>query len=80
MNHDRLRLVAGVIDDLDLPGLDNDELEVLFPDRNDVFSVPVPAAPGISKAAELGNLALIKCREGDGLEVVFGHSGLTPLH
>ena len=73
MDCERLRRVAGIVDDLDLARLDNEEFEVPLADRDERFPIPVP--PGLDRGAtgELRDLGLLENREGDGLEIVLGH-------
>jgi hypothetical protein len=74
MDRDRLRLLAGVIDDLDLTRLDDMEFEVAVADRKQRLPVPIPLGcrAGTATAAELGDLGLVECRKGNGLKIVFG--------
>src|SRR5262249_3282751 len=69
---------ARMIDDLDLARLDDEELEVAVADGEQRLPVRVRPGHGGRAAAQPGDLGLVEGREGDGLEVVFGHA-LVPL-
>ena len=78
MDRDRLRLVARVIDDLDLTRLDDEEFEVTVADRKERLPVPVHLGRGGGALGELANLGFVKRRKRDGLKVVFGHNYSFP--
>jgi hypothetical protein len=77
MNRDRLRDVAGVIDDLDLARLDDMEFEVSLADREERFSIPVRFHRGRRTPAQFGDLGFVQGREGNRLKIMLGHSYST---
>src|SRR5262245_3285239 len=77
MDRDRLRLLAGVIEDLDFTGLDYKELEIPVADRDEDLPVPKRPRHGARARLELPNLRVREGGEGDGLERLFGH-GVRP--
>ena len=78
MDGDPLRLVARIIDDLDLARLHDEELHVAVADgekRLPVLKRSGHAGRAIAQASDLG---LVERRESDGLEVVLGHASASP--
>src|SRR5712692_8446042 len=80
MDHDRLRLVAGVIDDLDLTRLDDVELEVAIAHRDECLPVPIQLLGGVGATLELADLGVVERRESNGLKGLFGHGAITLSH
>ena len=74
MDRDCLRFVAGVIDDLDLARLDDEEVEVAVADRKERLPVPIQLKRGAGATGQFGDLGLVERRKGDRLKVVFGHT------
>src|ERR1700716_1342941 len=74
MDRDRLRLVAGLIYDLHLARLHNEEAHVLVAYRKKLLPVPEQLRLGIGAACQLSDLILIKGWECDRQKVVLVHS------
>ncbi len=74
MDRERLRRVAGVIDDLDLARLDDMEFEVSLTDRKECLPIPVRFRRGLKAPAQFGDLGFLQRGEGNGLKIMFGHS------
>ncbi len=77
MNRDRLWLLARVVDDLDLAQLDDEEFEVAVADRKQRLPIPVHLGSGGRAMSQLGDLGLVKGREGDGLETMLDCGSAT---
>ena len=77
VDRDRLRLVAGVVDDLDLAGLDDEELEVAVADREQRLPVPVQPGRGIGATSQLLDLGLIEGRECDRKKIALVHKNFS---
>src|SRR5436309_3024569 len=73
VDRDGLRLVAGIIDDFHLAGLDDEEFEVAVADREQRLPVAVGLRRDTAAAAQVVDERLLEGREGDGMKVVFGH-------
>ena len=70
---DGLRRLAGFVHDLDLAGLDDEELEVAVAGLEELLPVPVPLERRQGAAPQRGHLGLVELGEGDGVQVVLGH-------
>ncbi len=81
VDRDRLRCVAGLVHDLDLAGLDDEELIVPIADLEEFLSGLIPLASRRGAPRERRDLGLVEPREGHGLQIVGDHSvrgrGLT---
>src|SRR4029453_13456314 len=73
MHGDGLRSVSGLIHDLDLAGLDDEELEVAVTDVEEHFSVPVALEGRMGTAHQRGDLGILEPGEGDHVQVVLSH-------
>ena len=67
---DRLRRVAGVVDDLDLARLDDEELEQTITDVDEGFTIAISFRGYRCAVRQVGNLVLIEDRKSDGMEGV----------
>src|SRR5262245_12845355 len=76
MDDDPLRFVARIIDDLDLTRLHDEELEVAVADGEKLLPVLERPRDGSRATAQSSDLGLVEGREGDGLEIVFGHASV----
>jgi hypothetical protein len=63
---DRLRGVARGIDDVDLSGLDDEELEITVADVEERVAVTVTLDRRTDAAADPGDMVLRELRKGDG--------------
>src|SRR2546430_9541692 len=77
VDRDGLRLVAGMIHDLHLAGLDDEEFEVAVADREQRLPVAVGLRRDTAAAAQVIDEWLIQGREGDRMQIVFGHGYCT---
>ena len=62
--------LARVVEDLDLARPDDEEFEVAVADCEEGLPVPVQLRSGHRAMSQLGDLGLVKGREGDGMETV----------
>src|SRR5207249_9457757 len=77
VDRDGLRVVAGIIDDFHLAGLDDEEFEVAVADREQRLPVAVRLRRDTAATAQIVDERLIEGREGDGMKIVFGHGYFT---
>ena len=75
VNRERFRRVAGIVEDLDLARLDDEEFENAIANRDEGFPVAAMSRRDRCAVGNLGDLVLIENRKGDGLKCVFGHGG-----
>ena len=73
VNRDRLRLIAGIVEDLNFPRLDDEKLERAIANCNQRFAIAVTFRRKRSAIRRLGDLRLIENRIGNGMESVFSH-------
>ena len=75
MDRDRLRLVAGVVHDLDLARLHDEEVHVAVANRKQLLPVPKQLRLGMGARRQVTDLRLIQSRECHRLKVLFIHKG-----
>jgi hypothetical protein len=73
VNRDGLRRVAGFVNDLDLPGLDDEKLEVSLADLEERLSVRVLLQKRPCAAPQLFDLRLVERGERDSAQIMLGH-------
>ena len=64
-----------MVEDLDFPGLDDEELEVPVADRDEDLPVPERPRNGSRTCLELADLRVRQGGEGNGLERLLRHGG-----
>ena len=77
MDGNCLRGVAGVVKDFNLARLNHEKLEQTVTDVDEDFPIAILFGGDVGAVGELGNLAVVEDRKGDGLESMFGHGGLA---
>src|SRR5438105_12567515 len=77
VDRDGLRLIAGMIHDLDLAGFDDEEFEVAVTDREQRLPVAVGLRRDTAAAAQIVDERLLERRERYRLQIVFGHGCST---
>src|SRR2546428_12861378 len=77
VDRDGLRLIAGMIHDLHLAGLDDEEFEVAVADREQRLPVAVRLRRDTAATAQIVDECLIEGREGNGMKIVFSHGCFT---
>ena len=77
VDRDGLRRLAGLVHDLDLAGLDDEEVEVAVAGLEELF--PVLEAPELRQrtAPQRGHLGLVELGKGDGVQIVLGHVSIS---
>jgi hypothetical protein len=73
VNDDRLKFVAGIVDNLDLTGPDDEEFENPVADCNESVTVPVASGQELGALARLFYLSVVENREGDGMKSELCH-------
>ena len=73
MHRDCFRRLPGFIEDLDLAGLDDEELEVAVADLEEFFAVPVALELRFRTARQGGDLVRVERRECDGVQIGLSH-------
>jgi hypothetical protein len=73
VDRDRLRAFAGMVEDLDRPGLDDEKLEVPIADRDENLPVRKRPRHGARARLELADLRVRQGGEGNGLERLLRH-------
>ena len=70
---DRLRLVAGLVEDLDLAGANDEEFEVAVADLDENVARGMLRDPGAGATAELGDLLVGQRWKGNFVEIELSH-------
>src|SRR2546427_9382459 len=68
-----LRRLARLVQDLDLAGLDDEELEVALADLDELVSGPIALQRRAGAAAQRGHLGVAESGRGHGVQVALGH-------
>src|SRR5580658_6464469 len=79
VNHDRPRFVAGMIEDLDLTRLDDEEFESPVANRNKGLTVLATSWQQCRALSGLRNLSVVKNRKGNRMKGVLCHTSLFLL-
>ncbi len=77
MNSERLRRLAGIVEDFNLARLNKEKLEQTITDVDEGFIIAILFWGDGGAVGQLGNLVRIQDRKGDGMESMFGHGGLA---
>src|SRR5215470_11096740 len=78
MYDDSFRRVTGVVDDLDIARLDDEELEIPLACREENLPVAIELRSGSGAASQVGDLVFVQRGESYGLETVFNHNFRLP--
>jgi hypothetical protein len=73
VDRDSLRHLAGFVQDLDLAGLNDEELKVPVADLEELFPSLVPFQYCTRASPQRSDMALVECGEGDGPQIVLSH-------
>ena len=77
VDDDRLRRVAGIVEDFNLARLNTEKLEQTITDVDEDFTIAIVFRGDVRAVGKLRNLVRIQDRKGDGLQSMFGHGGLA---